>query len=200
MITGAAHLEAAASEDDPHGARGLLAQEGIVMTIAPTLQKHLARKHIEYDLVPHPPTMSSIPTARACYVPAYLLAKGVVLRTREGYVLAVLPASHRLRRADLKGQFGEDFALATEHELDQLFRDCAHGAVPPVGECYGLDVVVEDSIREQPDIYFEGGDHTTVAQMCRAQFARLTADARLRRTGTGRPVHVDRPLAQRQRR
>src|SRR5438045_9174284 len=130
-----------------------LRKEGIVMAIAPTLQKYLASKHIEYDLVSHPPTMSSMPTAEACHVRADLLAKGVVLRTKDGYVLAVLPASHRIRHAELKGELGEDFALATEHELDQLFRDCAHGAVPPIGEWYGLDVVVEDRIREQPELY-----------------------------------------------
>src|SRR5262245_60733791 len=124
------------------------------MTISPTLQKYLDRKHIAYDLVPHDPTMSSIPTAEASHVPATSLAKGIVLRTRDGYVLAVLPASHRISRMELKGQLGERFVLASERELDQLFRDCAHGAVPPVGECYGLDVVVDDSIAEQPDIYF----------------------------------------------
>jgi Ala-tRNA(Pro) deacylase len=154
------------------------------MAIAPTLQKSLARKHVEYDLVPHPPTMSSMPTARACHVPADLRAKGVVLRTRDGRVLAVLPASHRIRQTDLKGRLVEDFALATEHELDPLFQDCAHGAVHPVGECNGLDLVVEDSIGERPDIYFEGGDHTTVVQMNRAQFAELMMDARQGRFGT----------------
>jgi Ala-tRNA(Pro) deacylase len=148
------------------------------MSIALTLQEFLARKHITYDLVAHPTTMSSMPTAEACHIPAECLAKGVVLRTANGYVLAVLPASHRIRRADLKGQLGEDFALATEHELDQLFRDCAHGAIPAVGECYGLDVLVEDSIREQPHIYLEGGDHTTVVHVSQAQFAELMANAR----------------------
>jgi Ala-tRNA(Pro) deacylase len=178
IIGGAAHLEAAASQDTPHGARGLLsAGEGIVMAIAPTLQKSLARKHVEYDLVPHPPTVSSMPTARAWHVPADLRAKGVVLRVRDGCVLAVLPASHRIRQTDLKGPLVEDFAPATEHELDPLFQDRAYGAVHPVGECYGLDIVVEDSICEQPDIYFEDGDHTTVGQMSRAQFAELMVDA-----------------------
>jgi Ala-tRNA(Pro) deacylase len=147
------------------------------MTIAPTLLKHLAQKQIEYDLVPHAPTSSSMPTAEACHIPGERLAKAVALRTRDRYVLAILPASYRLRRADIKAQLGEDFDLATEHELDQLFKDCAHGAVPPVGECYGLDVVVEDSLREQPEVYLEGGDHATLVHMSQAQFARLTGEA-----------------------
>jgi Ala-tRNA(Pro) deacylase len=154
------------------------------MPIATALQRHLASKHIEYDLVPHTATMSSMDTAEACRVSPNSLAKGVVLRTGEGYVLAVLAASNQIRRGDLKRHLGEDFALASEHELDELFRDCAHGAVPPIGECYGLDIVVEDSIREQPDIYFEGGDHTTVVHVSQAQFAQLTGYAPHGRFGT----------------
>jgi Ala-tRNA(Pro) deacylase len=147
------------------------------MSIAPTLQLYLDRKHVQYDLVAHAATMASMPTADACHIPADRLVKGVVLRTRESYVLAILPASRHIHHTGVKERLGEEFALATERELDQLFEDCAHGAIPPIGECYGLDVLVDDSIREQPDIYFEGGDHTTVVHMSQAQFARLTGDA-----------------------
>ena len=47
------------------------------------------------------------------------------------------------------------------------FTDCAHGAVPAIGECYGLDVIVDETIDKQPEIYFEGGDHTTLVRMTR---------------------------------
>ena len=57
------------------------------------------------------------------------------------------------------------------------FGDCVHGAVPPIGECYGLDLIVDDSIDLQPDVYLEGGDHETLIHMDQAQFAALTADA-----------------------
>ena len=73
------------------------------MPIATILQQHLASKHIEYDLVPHRATMSSIDTAEACGVPAQCLAKGVVLRTGEGYILVVLPASIRSGERTSKG-------------------------------------------------------------------------------------------------
>ena len=56
--------------------------------------------------------------------------------------------------------------------------DCVSGAIPPVGECYGLDTVVDDSIEEQPEVYLEGGDHTTLIHISHAQFASLTVTAR----------------------
>jgi len=148
------------------------------MTVAPTLQKYLAKENVEYDLIPHELTMSSTSTAEACHIPTDRLAKGVVVRDGGGYVLAVVPASHHVRLSDLKMQLGFDVDLATEHEIDQLFRDCAHGAVPPVGECYGLDVIVDDSLQGQREVYLEGGDHATLIHMSRAQFARLTTRAR----------------------
>jgi len=79
---------------------------------------------------------------------------------------------------DLRLQFGKDVDLASEREIDQLFHDCAHGAVPPIGECYGLDTIVDDAIGEQGEVYLEAGDHTTLVRLTHAQFARLTADAR----------------------
>jgi Ala-tRNA(Pro) deacylase len=147
------------------------------MAIAPTLQSFLDQ-NVTYDVIPHEATMSSMRTAEACHISGDCLAKGVVLRHNGGHMLAVLPASHRIRLSDLRMHLGRDVDLAPEDEIDQLFRDCAHGAVPPVGACYGLDVIVDDSIDEKPDIYLEGGDHQTLIHMSHAQFARLMADAR----------------------
>ena len=62
--------------------------------------------------------------------------------------------------------------------FEDLFDDCERGAIPAVGECYGLDTLVDDSIEEQPEIYFEGGDHATLVRMSSRQFADLTAAAR----------------------
>jgi Ala-tRNA(Pro) deacylase len=147
------------------------------MTIAPTLQRHLDR-NVSYDVITHDPTMSSTRTAQACHVPGDRLAKAIVLRRNGSYMLAVLPASRHISLPDLKLQIGDDVDLANEGEIRQLFPDCALGAVPPVGECYDLDVIVDDSIQEPPDIYLEGGDHTTLVHLDQAQFARLMAEAR----------------------
>jgi Ala-tRNA(Pro) deacylase len=148
------------------------------MSIAPTLQQYLAAKSIQYDVIPHEPTMSSTRTAEACRISGNCLAKGIVLR-RSGtdYILAVLPASHHIHLTDLRNHLGDNVEMAKESEIDMLFPDCAHGAVPAVGQCYGLPVVVDDSLEAQPEIYLEAGDHETLIRMSHVQFAHLTADA-----------------------
>jgi Ala-tRNA(Pro) deacylase len=147
------------------------------MALAPTLQKHLDQ-NVTYEVITHDPTMSSTRTAQACHVSGDCLAKAIVLRRDGGYMLAVLPASHHIRLPDLRQQIGDDVAFADETEIGRLFPDCALGAVPAVGECYDLDVIVDDSIQEQPEVYLEGGDHTTLIHISQAQFARLMSGAR----------------------
>lgn len=149
------------------------------MAIAPTLQKYLAAEKIAYDVIEHQPAMSATRTAEACKISGDCLAKAVLLRSGEGYLLAILSASHQIRLADgtMQRLLGCDVDLATEFEIGQVFRDCTYGAIPPVGACYGLDAIVDDSIEEQPEVYLEGGDHTTLVHMNHMQFVRLTQDA-----------------------
>ena len=147
------------------------------MALAPTLQKHLDQ-NVTYEVITHDPTMTSTRTAQACHVSGDCLAKAIVLRRDGGYMLAVLPASHHIRLPDLRQQIGDDVAFADETEIGRLFPDCALGAVPAVGECYDLDVIVDASIHEHPEVDLEGGDHTTLIHINQAQFARLMSGAR----------------------
>lgn len=147
------------------------------MSIAPTLQRYLASNNIQYEVIAHEPTMSSTRTAEACGISGNCLAKGVVLKHDGGYVLAVLPASRHLHLTDLRDSLGENIEMAEEPELDKLFPDCAHGAVPAVGQCYGLSLLVDDSIETAPEIYIEAGDHQTLIHMSHSQFSDLMAKA-----------------------
>lgn len=147
------------------------------MTTAPKLEKFLSGSGADYDLMPHDRTMSSLRSAQACHVPADCVAKAVVLRDDGGYLVAVLPASRHLRFDDLERQGHSPVRMATEEEVEDLFPDCAPGAVPPIGAAYGLKTIVDESMVELPDIYFESGDHTTLVHMSGPTFNRLMAAA-----------------------
>ena len=147
------------------------------MTIAPTLQKYMDEQGIRYDLVPHEPTLWARGSAHAGHIPSDRLAKAVVLGDGGRYTLAVLPASHHLQLSDLRMALGQEVHLASEPEAADVFRDCALGAAPAVGACYGLDVIIDSSIDQQPELYFEGGDHATLVHVSGAEFARLNPQA-----------------------
>jgi len=147
------------------------------MGMAMTLQDYLSDSRIDFEIVTHPYQATSMSTAGSAGIPGDKLAKGVLLRDAKGYVLAVVPSTHMLDLGRMKLAFGRDFDLASEGEIDALFEDCDPGAVPPIGAAYGMKVVMDDSLTENKDIYFEGGDHRSLVHVSGDAFARLMAAA-----------------------
>jgi Ala-tRNA(Pro) deacylase len=148
------------------------------MGIAMKLSDYLKASDVPYEVVKHSHSGNSMQTARASNVPARCVAKAVVLEDKVHAVMAVLPASRRLELRELRASDGPDLHLATEADLKGLFVDCAPGAVPPLGAVYGIETIWDDSLKEQPEIYFEAGDHETLVHMKTRDFIGLMKGAR----------------------
>jgi Ala-tRNA(Pro) deacylase len=153
-------------------------REGSTMGIAATLAEYLRRQDAKYNVVEHPHTATALESARTGHVALNRLAKGVVLRGSDGFVLAVLPASSHIQFSRLHQQLGADLDMASEEQIETLFPDCERGAVPAIGAAYGLKVIVDDSLANEPEIYFEGGDHASLVHTSGSTFRELLADAR----------------------
>lgn len=147
------------------------------MTIAQKLNQYLTDQRAEYDLIDHVPTRSSIETARICRVPAKQMVKAVLLDADQDYLLAVLPANRRLELAELRSGLGFKPHLVDEKKLANIFDDCAVGAIPALAAGYGVKTMVDDSLNDQADLYFEAGDHASLIHMSGAEFSRLTEQA-----------------------
>lgn len=144
------------------------------MSIATTLREYLENEGIEYDVLAHPLTKSASETAHAAHIPGDLLVKSVVLEDERGYIMAVVPSTRRVEIGKLSKHLNRKLGLATENELSRLFDDCETGAIPPVGQAYGMDVVIDDDcISERSDVYFEGGDHTDLVHVSGRDFETL---------------------------
>lgn len=143
------------------------------MGIALTLQQYLDGHGIEYDVMAHKKTDSSFGTADASHIPVGRLAKGVVVKRKNGYLLVIVPASRRVELEELADWLKQPVALATEEEISALFPDCDTGAIPPVGAAYGLKAVVDESLEGHEDVYFEGGDHRTLVHLSGDEFHQL---------------------------
>ena len=60
-----------------------------------------------------------------------------------------------------------------EGEFAPLFPDCEPGAEPPFGNLYGVPVVVDRALAQQPEIVLRAGNHEHVIRMRFADFRRL---------------------------
>jgi Ala-tRNA(Pro) deacylase len=146
------------------------------MAIASTVSNYLVAQGVEYDVLTHPHTATSGESAQAAHVPGSRLAKSVVLEDEQGFLMVVLPSSRQVNMQELHRQLNRNLVLATENELGGLFADWEIGALPPIGSAYGVETVVDDAIAEQPDIFFEAGDHEQLIHVTAETFQALLGD------------------------
>ena len=143
------------------------------MSIALSVEHYLSEHHIPYDVMLHQLAPHAMATAQAAHIPGDDLVKAVVCRESDGYVLALMPSTHRLDLESLSRVTGQAIEIAEEDEMADLFGDCDVGAVPATGEAYGLRVVWDDELAHRSHLYFEGGDHRTLVGLDREDFVEM---------------------------
>lgn len=143
------------------------------MTMARTVAAYLRQYRVPYSIVHHPRTHSTRETGHLAYVPLKRLAKAVVLGDQQGCVMVVVPGNRHVDVDRLSKKLRRNLTLVTETRLVSLFKDCALGAIPPVGPAYGLETMVDDRLVGQPEIYFEAGDHEDLVRVDGEQFLSL---------------------------
>lgn len=149
------------------------------MGLALKLADYLAAHSVPFDLVAHSHTRSSLQSARSMDLTPGCLVKAVVLEDEnDRFLMAVLPASRKVDLGELRRCFGHMLRLASEADLRERFGDCEVGAVPPVGNAYGMETVWDDSLMSRPDVYFEAGDHETSVHLKTRDFVGLLEGAR----------------------
>jgi Ala-tRNA(Pro) deacylase len=156
------------------------------MSIAVSVQQYLFRERIPYDVIVHAPTWDSAHSAEFAHISGHRLAKSVVLQDENGYVMAVIPASHKLDLQAVRAELHRELSLSTEHTLAKLFEDCAPGAVPPVPRVYGIYSVVDQTLTDVPEVYLEGGDHRSLIHLSVQEFRKVIAGSPQR--------HISHPL------
>ena len=148
------------------------------MRMARTVQRSLEDAHCEFDLVAHPHSATSLESARVAGIAAERVAKSVILDDHHGhYLMAVLPASRHLDLSKVRGS-GE-WQVTRESTLAHLFNDCERGAVPALGESYGLNMVIDPLLTRQKDNYVEAGNHNNLLHMSMDEYLKMVPHAQV---------------------
>ncbi|MBT8047877.1 MAG: YbaK/EbsC family protein [Xanthomonadales bacterium] len=143
------------------------------MAIAKTLIDYLDKRGVDYKLVEHEHSATALESAHSAHIPAHQVAKAVVMRDDQGYVLGVLPANHSLELDWVNAELNRGLEMACEDEFKKLFDDCEIGAVPALGDAYGLKVIWDDDLQYTADVYIEAGDHEHLVWLERKAFKKL---------------------------
>ena len=145
------------------------------MAIAHSVEAFLESRHVDYELVKHPRSLSSMRTAQAAHVPGDQLAKSVLLEDETGYLMAVIPSTHHVDLGKLHRQLRRRVGLAIEPGVVALFSDCEPGAIPATGLAYRVATIIDDALLDEPDVYFEAGDHEALVHVSGQAFGSMVA-------------------------
>jgi Ala-tRNA(Pro) deacylase len=148
------------------------------MPISTRLKNHLEENEIPYSLLSHPSAYTCQGAAAVMHVSGSEVAKTVVVQAGKDYYLAVLPASYHVKPDKLAHVIGCPVHLATETEFSSLFPDCERGAVPPLGELYGLGVSGLSGCFSKPQLVVYGHAAPSVCE----NLARVPVDVLYRRS------------------
>lgn len=122
--------------------------------------------HVRYVVITHSPAYTAQGIAALAHIPGKQMAKTVVLRVKDEFMMAVLPASQHVDLRALRTVLGTtDAHIAHESEFEALFPGCELGAMPPFGNLFDMPVYCETSLRDDRQIAFNAGSHRELIQM-----------------------------------
>ena len=148
------------------------------MTIAASVQDCLVREGVHYDLIAHERTQDSNHSAQAAHISGDRLAKCVMLEETKGvtswqwYRPATRWISLPCVVSSIAGSGLRPIASYSSSSKTASRALCRLWAL-----AYGVDTILDQSLVDAPDIYFEADDHRALVHVSGSGFLKLMANA-----------------------
>ncbi len=150
------------------------------MSIARRVKEYLEENRIPYTHCTHRLAYTAQEVAAAQHVPGREMAKTIVIKGDDRFVLVILPAVLKIDMKALRAELPFKHAeLATERDFASLFPDSELGAMVPFGNLYRLPVYVDQSLSADENIVFNAGTHVDTIKMKYADFERLVQPTKI---------------------
>ena len=138
------------------------------------IENFLRARQARYRVVELAGAATAREQAAAASTSGWTVAKVLIVKERDGFVMAVIPAACVLDLNRLKGLIGHgEIRLATAEETRAAVPDCRPGAIPPFGALFHLRTFVDRALLNTREITMPGGDLFTGIRMRPAEFRRV---------------------------
>lgn len=145
------------------------------MTIPARVREWLDQQQVRYEVIPHREVYTAQEVAGATHIPGRAYAKVVILKGRQGLMMAVLPAMCRLDVVRMRQVVNDSTAsLDPEADFAKIFTDCEPGAMPAFGNLYGVPVYCDHHLTKEATITFPAGSHHEVIRIASKDFLQVT--------------------------
>lgn len=144
------------------------------MAVAKLLKEFLNKNKVKYKAMKHKEFFTAQEIAKAQHISGKLMAKSVIVKLDDKFIMIVLPAHLKINFPRLKKITGaKKVRLATEKEFAGLFPGCEIGAMPPFGNLYNVPVGIDTRLTEEEHIVFNAGTHKDTVAMKYRDYERL---------------------------
>ncbi len=129
-----------------------------------------------YRLEEHNPTYTAQRLAHEVHMKGCNVLKPVVVHSGKKKIMCVIPADHHLNLDAVSSLLGlpEPVTLVEESQFSDIFYDADVGAECPIGELYGMETVMDESLHHaQHDVLFQCGSHRNAVRMQVTEFVRV---------------------------
>lgn len=150
------------------------------MSTSITVRRYLDTQDVPYSVVSYPAgagIRDSKNEIETDGISGAAVARAVILKDVSGLVMAVIPVTHRLNLDALNRQLHRRLKPADENEYRSIFSDCAPGVLPALGEAYGFETVIDDSLLDQDFVYVASGNNGELIRMTGQDFQILHSNA-----------------------
>jgi Ala-tRNA(Pro) deacylase len=145
------------------------------MSAKEKIESYLKDNNVAYGVRRHAPAFTAQQVAESEHVSGRLVVKVVIVKANgDDLRMVALPAPLNVNLSKAAALMGvPEVRLAHEDEFAARFPGCEVGAMPPLGNLYGMPVYVDRSLTEDETIIFQAGTHEHAIQMKYADFERL---------------------------
>lgn len=136
-------------------------------TVTRQIIDQLNTHHMWFELFEHAPVRTSEEAANIRN--GYTLqqgAKALIIKIKtadaqQKYIMLVTPGDQRFNNRTVKHLLGaKDLRFASEEEVISLTKGVLPGGVPPFGNLFNMEVLVDPSLLENEKIIFNAGDRS----------------------------------------
>lgn len=145
--------------------------------ISQTVSQFLDQQGVKYAVLPHTETRTLEETTEAIGASYAKMLRAVIITDGITHYMAVLPVTHVLDFKALQQLLGQDFRVARYRNFSDHFTCCARGSVPPLGTAFGMPMLIDISVRDLEEVFFEPGSHTEAIKMRGRDFRALVEGA-----------------------
>ena len=147
------------------------------MSTSITIRRYLDKQDVRYATTEFDGELDEMLNNGNDKVNPSQIAKAVVLKDLRGMLMAVLPGPNNLNIEALNRQLHRNLRPAESEDYQTIFADCAPGILPPLGEAYGFETVVDDGLLDQDLIYFVSGNNNELVRISGYDFQLLHSNA-----------------------